>query len=899
MPTDQTQTPSVNKPTPRRKFGSPVSLHALGRYNANQYRRVGFWLLMGVLVIGPQLLGGVPDWSQWVISVASVASFVLVWISQRRLKLKPMPWFLLAFTMIGSAMTLLQAIPMPCFVVNLLAPYSAEAEQQAFALTGGKGQLWMCALSMDPAATRMKVVQGAGVICVLFSTWLLSQLGFRRWIVKTLGFSTGLMACVTLWHSLLGIHGVFGLYQPETQSVRALVAPFINTNHLSGFFAAGVPLLIGLSMTTRKEGARVMWISLTIIVIGVLLLTLSRGGIGAMAGSLTLFVALWMVRKMKRKNRNINPGPGEFKKRTKQFFWRLVKASWPLAFGVSLGIYVAFDKWLTEFRQDNFWQKLSIAMDSLLFSLKQPLLGVGRGAFGSTYTLAGATEVQFEYPENIVAQWIAEWGPIVGLIVLCLGARSLYAIMKRARGPVSIGLISSLAAFVLHDLVDFLLETSAGASYAAAVLGCASVTVAVRGRKTAKPVYAIRTKKFMPHFAVASAALVFFLGLTRVASSPAYAQRKLARLLDAKDTSTAVAYSKKAIRLHPSSAAIALMGGALLHNRRDPEALRWYNHAMTWAPGWAYPHVYAARWLADHGQLDQAALEIRQAESRSSTSAFNEVCRWLKFTDRVPVNEANQAREQALIDALLLGAPRKRDASLRYWNSLAQCPAVSSTITSAIDDEILKRNSGAIEARVRMAMRLIQTRKSPDEPLTPSTERGLAQLNTLVEEAPESGLARRTLALAYYQLLDAQRAVKVLERAEIHMGRTFENLELEAQIHASVKDHVKMRATMQELHDLCESSADKLGRVYLLWGRLERKLGFDATALNWFEESYRYVPDVNTLFEISQSARNTRNYIRARTALQEVLDRDPDNPLARTKLAEIMSELSTRGLALQ
>src|SRR5690606_39750346 len=104
-------------------------------------------------------------------------------------------------------------------------------------------------------------------------------------------------------------------------------------------------------------------------------------------------------------------------------------------------------------------EKLDLFARAARLVADHPLLGVGRGAFGSAFSpyqpRAGA--IVFEHAENLPLQWAAEWGVPVALAALAALAWSLRPVLARrtlespARRCALIGLLV-LAAPTLADL---------------------------------------------------------------------------------------------------------------------------------------------------------------------------------------------------------------------------------------------------------------------------------------------------------------------------------------------------------------------------------------------------------------------------------------------------------------
>jgi tetratricopeptide (TPR) repeat protein len=124
--------------------------------------------------------------------------------------------------------------------------------------------------------------------------------------------------------------------------------------------------------------------------------------------------------------------------------------------------------------------KIQLALEGLRLANHHALFGVGRGAFEVAFpavrTLNGYSDVT--HPEDIVVQWVTEWGvPATLAAMMALG----YALQPRGqfRGSSrAVGAWTALVVVGAHNLVDFNLETPA-IGIACAV--CTAMVVVGRG----------------------------------------------------------------------------------------------------------------------------------------------------------------------------------------------------------------------------------------------------------------------------------------------------------------------------------------------------------------------------------------------------------------------------------
>ena len=277
------------------------------------------------------------------------------------------------------------------------------------------------------------------------------------------------------------------------------------------------------------------------------------------------------------------------------------------------GLYLGYEAVAQELRHGDL-TKLGLGVSALRVAIAFPWLGAGRGAFPAVFPLVGEVEPGNTHPENLLAQWTGDWGLPVALILLGFLGAGVIRAMRSRRLMVAAGAVS-LAAWAAHDLVDFSLEL-AGVAVVAAFLGGA--VISSPSKKSAKT-------------PVTPSAQVWGLGaaLTGLAlwaalSDPGTGHRS-AHLLALEASQWELGRNPVALqselRRHPLDPGLTLLGAWQALRSRRPDAARWLNRAMLLAPQWAAPHVLSAHWLNSIGARGQAALEVRQAETRRPGSA--------------------------------------------------------------------------------------------------------------------------------------------------------------------------------------------------------------------------------------------------------------------------------------
>jgi hypothetical protein len=191
----------------------------------------------------------------------------------------------------------------------------------------------------------------------------------------------------------LDLQEVFGLYRPVHAGKGMQLAPLMNPNNLGGFVAAGAPIWLGILQGARDPRDRAIAVIAVVLIALTVLLSLSRGAIAMLFGCIALS-AFAAVARSQRAHRE----------RDSQLWSRRLALGSSLSIAVALGAYLAADRLLVEFKHGGA-AKLELIGAALRFAVQHAWLGVGRGAFGSTFVGSHGSSVYYRYAENFVAQW--------------------------------------------------------------------------------------------------------------------------------------------------------------------------------------------------------------------------------------------------------------------------------------------------------------------------------------------------------------------------------------------------------------------------------------------------------------------------------------------------------------
>jgi tetratricopeptide (TPR) repeat protein/O-antigen ligase len=589
-------------------------------------------LLLGALTVGIPLLRGGVAWETQV--GAGITAALIVAACAPRLDSR-VPWPALGLAA-GVAAIALQLLPLPAFLVGLVSPGAADVFDRSLRPLGLYPA--MRPLSVDPPETARELAKAATyTLAFAGAAFLAQETRWRRWIRLSLAAS-GLG--VALW--MLGTGAV------------AARAPFVNPNHGASLLALTVWFFLAEAIATNSGGQRATWLALFAVVAAALLLTLSRGGIAAFVVGGAVF--LWL------------------EQRGRSLVGRSAAPVVAAAVGgaLAVGAYLGLEPILAEVRtvadagSDN---RFVIWAQALPMLARFPIIGVGRGAFATTFPAFRSDEAQvtYHYLENEWLQLPIDLGVPLGLAFLVMVALAWWhATRIRDLRPGEKAALAGIAAVAAHNAVDFSLELLGVALPFAVALGLA--TARVQG-----PVLSSRQLRTVG----GALALALIVGIGIRSSQPT--REAAGRILVEGDRESAVAIARESVKAHPADyLPHAAAGARLVQENRCAEAMPWLTRAMALAPNVPGPHRQAARCLAASGQHVFARREFRLAISLGDRDALAEAMRWYSAVpDLLEVTPATPAGLLWLGEALRKERPA--DARVPYtraWEELGEPQAL-------------------------------------------------------------------------------------------------------------------------------------------------------------------------------------------------------------------------------
>ena len=507
------------------------------------------------------------------------------------------------------AFTALTIVPLPAHVVSTLAPANGDVWARALRGFGEDGPSWTT-LSLDPTATRLEVLRGVTYLLVFLTAHRFTQSQGGTELLERMVVGVALfMAAASILHPVVGAESVLGLYRPKNEYGHH-IAPLLNANHLSGYLNLGLATGLGVLASSRSARERLVVGGIVVFLVGMELFVGSRGGVATTVLSL-VFVGVLHQRLKKGQRAGQRAAT--------------IVVGLALFVGVALLVVAGSEQVRVELGSRDV-SKLETIRQAFRLVPHHFVFGIGRGAFESVFAAyrTGEGFVTVTHPENVVAQWVTEWGVPASVLAFVVIARALSPkdLLSRSRPP--LGAYAALVGLAVHNLVDFSSELP-GAMVLATV--CAAIVTggaADPAAKSGRPWWA-RNSRVVAFGCIAVAGVLVFVTL-RGARGELYAdQEATGHLALDKNVSRSAfdARIREASLRHPAEPyfpyVAALRGQAL----RDGPIIVWAAHALERSPTYGPVHLVLARAFY-RSVPSQARLEYRLAMQQQFSEGFED-----------------------------------------------------------------------------------------------------------------------------------------------------------------------------------------------------------------------------------------------------------------------------------
>ncbi|KPK14749.1 MAG: hypothetical protein AMJ62_12135 [Myxococcales bacterium SG8_38] len=348
---------------------------------------------------------------------------------------------------------------------------------------------------------------------------------------------------------------------------------------------------------------------------------------------------------------------------------------------------------------------------------------------------------------------------------------------------------------------------------------------------------------------------------------------RLTQYMRADDEARFQATLKRGLALHPGEPAIALLGAAYAGSKRHPDAPRWLSIVMIEAPEWAAPHAIAARWLVAEGKIDQALIEIREAEERRAGSAREVLC-------EVLVSSPN-------MDYLERAAPTGGQRIAFLNRTATSCGRLPVAFYEEIDAAILVDDPTHPAATLRATRRLVAGGRSED---------AIALLERSARIHPNTASLWVALIQAHLQVGDVNAAQLALEEASSNDLDDVAMSEAKARVEAGRGNTDEMRATITRLRGQSAGDLRKVAASFMLEGELEAALGNVDEALAAYAAADAASPETSALQRAAELALRSGRSSHARRVYGTLCSRNPGGPACaqEERLAKELREATPR-----
>jgi Flp pilus assembly protein TadD len=582
----------------------PVSRRALHRQigtNAGRLAEISLW---AAIVIAPNAGGSSSLSLLPVLALLAVVAYAAS-VAAARDGQRPIHFFGLTIGLAALAcLTLLQAIPLPAGLLEIVSPRAYEIRE----LAARPDPVVASSISYETGATMREAAKL--LLYALIASVAYERARVRRFEVVAIPVVFAGLAGVVLAaaHRLLDADRLVGVIEMMSPASK-LITTFVNPNHAAGFMVLTCLVSLGAAIGSKRKSERFGFMVAAAASGAVAILTLSRGGLCALIlGLLLLGGILWRTKSSARPS----------------FARTALMLCLPLG-----GIAFISDSLQREFSDPTrlgIVEKLAAIRDAWPLVRDHPWLGIGRGAYVSVYPIykTSALQLTFAYPENIAVQLVAEWGVLCGLVALGAFVFAVVWRLAHARRVIVIGALCGVLAVLVQNLVDFSLELAGMAIPIAAILGAAGAEVVRSFRvETNEPRWTFATAAIP--IALTAACTLIALGLPDLTNDSdrladaIKAQRPKGEVLEPLPSSEV----DRIGLAHPANATIAAKAATWFARERPPDlkrAIHLANRALYLAPTYADAYLVTARLLLRAGHRAQAFGMYRKAWSLAAAN---------------------------------------------------------------------------------------------------------------------------------------------------------------------------------------------------------------------------------------------------------------------------------------
>ncbi len=564
--------------------------------------RASRWLLAATIAGAALAVGTVHTVTLCVVAGALAGAVLLSEWRAEPARARPAATLLLVTGAALTAYTALQCVPLPIRLLTVIAPHNAEVWAHALDALREPGPRW-APISVDPTATRVELLKGVAYLLAFVAALRVARKREGAAFLGATVIATGLaLAATALLHPALGAHRLYGVWTPSMNFGRHL-APFLNPNNLAGYLNIGFCVALAAALAPEPRLARPILLACALTLAATQVWVASRAGVLAMLLGAALVVAI---------------------SRTGRANGRRMVASASLIAAVIAGAGVFMivlghsDEASGELLATEM-SKVRLISETLRMVPAYPIFGAGRGAFETAFPAFRESlgYALYGYPENVVAQWLVEWGLPFGLAGLVAIAVALRPNSVLARSSTAGGAWAALVAVAVQNLFD--LGTEIPGLMLACVVCAAIVVGGVAGRDAQSRLARWTAASRALTLVGAGAALIAIAMAASGIGQEVHEERLVLydSLVDGRpDPGEVRNMVRAAILRHPSEPYLPFV--AAMREARDPDGhpVAWIEATLERAPVYAPAHLLLARFLALQAPA-QARMEYRVAMEQS------------------------------------------------------------------------------------------------------------------------------------------------------------------------------------------------------------------------------------------------------------------------------------------
>jgi tetratricopeptide (TPR) repeat protein len=837
--------------------------------------RASRWLLAAALSGSALAAGTVHTTTLYIVTSVLTVATALSWWRSDPLKVRPAATLLL-FTGIGLvSYTFLQCVPLPIGLLAAIAPHNADVWTRSLAPLHEPGPGW-APITLDPIASRIELLKGVAYL-LAFVTAL--RVAHRREGVTFLSAAivmTGVvLAAAALLHPAFGAHKLFGVYEPGPGTADIHLAPLFDPNALATYINIAFCMALAASLSREPRAPRSITVALVLFLGATQVWIASRGGVIAMVLGAMTVAALAVSERSKRRN------PGT---------WLTLGCSAATLIGIVLIVIGSSTKAHSELF-DTDLSKFAVLLDVLKMLPAYGILGSGRGSFESVYPQFRQTvgHLTITHPENIVAQWIVEWGLPVGGAALVIVVLALRPTAALARSKAAAGAWAALATVAAQSMADLGSEIP---GLMLSVTVCGAIVVA--GSAGLAPRWRVeRWSRSPSQVAVVTAgiSLLALIGGWRALGHHVVEDRRQlydAAIIRALPVEQVHAMARGAMSRHPAEPYLPFAVAIRATRARDDNPIPWLGATMERARVYGPAHLLLARVLAARSP-SQARLEYRLAMDQAPEI-------WGMVTQEAPRLVGSYDDAMELVSSGPMGPGMLQSLTVALGSRL---PATS----VRLDQELTARAPLNVGPPTRTASNAVADLEGGDETSwcqgtarAACLEGALSSAKRLEELEPSNCSGYTLNARALVAAGETTRAIVHLEHAVDKVTERVSCLQALARIAREAGDEQRMNGALDEIVRAgCADEKQCLANLVLV-AQTQEAQGSARRALATYKRAQDRAPEDDSILEnVARLAAAAGMNADALKSYEELARRHPDEAKWR-KAAQQQREAVLRGI---